>query len=836
MKKALSIFLAVIMLISAVNFTAFISFAETSTDGKYDYSVSGGKATFVKFNNQSDTGSFTVPSKIGNYTVTAIEDFCFSQCSLSAITIPNSVVSIGNVAFEKCANLTSVTFGAGMEKFGTHVFSEVPKLASINVSSSNKYFKSVGGVLYNSDMSVLYAYPVAKADTHFTVPNSVKSVEAYAFDRALNLKTITIGTGLQTISDRAFIGAFNVESITILGAVTTIGNNAFGNIRKLTSINIPDTVSYIGKEAFQDNLSLKSIIIPPSVEYIGVDAFERLDTEESESLLVYCYSNSYAVSYCEKYKLDYELIDSVLSSLAITLQPTKTEYCKNSELDISGMVVSAIYSNGISRTVTRYDVSEFDSSTIGKKTLTVSFTDGGITCSANFSVDVVEHKWERIGEVSGSEPTCTEEGLDLYRCSVCGEEKTETAAALGHLYIDDVYIDPGCAEIGYKNVICDRCGEVVEEDVEIPALGHISDSYVKFKEATCTEPGFASGICTRCGEEFDDVIPELGHNMEEYTIEASCTSGGAVLSFCTRCGSAVLKQKIDKKEHSYKGAVKEATCTEPGYTVYVCENCNNTYIGDNAPALGHNYHEEVVAPTCSISGYSYYNCERCNDVYYGMFVEAKDHEYQTTTVNPTSVKMGYTLFECKYCDYSYYGDIKQPTGPTSVIASCSEYVEVGKTIKIKTDLTPSGIVDRVSFSSSNKKIATVSASGVITGKSVGTVKIKCYVSNGKYKTLTVKVKTPSTQISKLTTVAKGRLKVSWSQIGYADGYAVQVATDKNFKKNKVTKYINGKKNTSFTFKTLKSGKKYYVRVYAFKTISGQRSLSVSSKLKTIKVK
>ena len=133
-------------------------------------------------------------------------------------------------------------------------------------------------------------------------------------------------------------------------------------------------------------------------------------------------------------------------------------------------------------------------------------------------------------------------------------------------------------------------------------------------------------------------------------------------------------------------------------------------------------------------------------------------------------------------------------------------------------------------------MATVSANGTVTGKSVGTVKIKCYVSNGKYKTLRVKVKTPSTQIAKLITVAKGRLKVTWSQVNYADGYAVQIATDKNFKKNRVTKYVSGKKNTSYTFKSLKSGTKYYVRICAYKTVSGQKSLSNWSKIKYLKTK
>ena len=198
--------------------------------------------------------------------------------------------------------------------------------------------------------------------------------------------------------------------------------------------------------------------------------------------------------------------------------------------------------------------------------------------------------------------------------------------------------------------------------------------------------------------------------------------------------------------------------------------------------------------------------------------------------------MGYTLYTCKYCGYAYYGNVTQPTGPTSIEATCADYVQVGKTINIKTSLTPSGIVDRVYFLSGNKKIATVSATGVVTGKSVGTVKIKCYLSNGKYKMLTVKVKTPTPTISKLITVAKSRLKINWGQVNYSDGYCIQYSTDKNFKKNRVTKYIAGRKNTSVTYKNLKSGAKYYVRIAAYKTVNGQKSLSMWSKVKAIKVK
>ncbi|MBQ6381254.1 MAG: leucine-rich repeat protein [Clostridia bacterium] len=833
MKKAVSLFLCILMLLSAVNLTAFPAFADTSPDGKYEYYISGGKATLVEYKKKSDTGSFTVPSKIGAYPVTQIEDVCFSQCSLSSVVIPNSVTRVGDIAFEKCSKLTSVTFGSGLKEFGTNVFSETPKLASINVSNSNPYFKSVNGVLYSKDGTVIYSYPVAKTDTSFVVPNSVKSVEHYAFDGAINLKSITVGTGMVAISDLAFIGAFNVETIKILGAVTYIGNNAFGNINKLKTINIPDTVTYIGKEAFQDDKALTSLIIPKSVTYIGVDAFEAT----APNFVAYCYSDSYAVTYCETYNIEYELMDSTLSSVVITAPPAKTEYCLGTSLDSAGLVVSALYSNGITKTLTSgYKLSALDSSSLGTKTITASYTDSGITRSATFTVEVVDHRFEFAGYVPGQEPDCTVGGEALYTCVVCSQERTESVGPLGHKPVDDVWEEPTCTDIGYKDIICDRCGELIDMDVEIPALGHTSDSYTKYTEPTCTEPGEAAGICTRCGEEFDEVLPALGHNYQEREIASSCVAGGAFITYCTRCEEILKARFTPALGHEYKSTVKERTCTQEGYTTNVCSRCGNTYISDRLPAYGHQYDTIVHAATCTVSGYTYYKCARCSDVYYGMFQTAKGHQYTKKVVSPTSVKIGYTKYTCKNCNYAYFGSIKQPTGPTSIEASCSDYVQVGKTIKITTTLTPSGIVDRVYFKCSNPKIATVSAQGVVTGKSVGTVKIKCYLSNGKYKMLTVKVKTPATQISKLITVTKGRLKIIWSQVNYSDGYCIQYSTDKNFKKNRVTKWIAGRKNTSVIYRNLASGRRYYVRVAAYKTVGKQKSYSNWSKVKYITVK
>ncbi len=83
--------------------------------------------------------------------------------------------------------------------------------------------------------------------------------------------------------------------------------------------------------------------------------------------------------------------------------------------------------------------------------------------------------------------------------------------------------------------------------------------------------------------------------------------------------------------------------------------------------------------------------------------------------------------------------------------------------------------------------------------------------------------------------AKKKLKISWKKNAKASGYQIQYSTSKKFKK--ATK-LNIKKvsKTSATIKKLKAGKKYYVRIRAYKTVSGNKKYSAWSAVKSAKVK
>lgn len=206
--------------------------------------------------------------------VSAIGSFAFSGCaSLKSIYIPDSVTSIGRFAFSYCTSLTGINIPDSVTSIGDCSFSDCTSLTNITVASSNKYYTSVDGVLYNIDKTKLINYPVGKNQTSFTIPTSITSIGNYAFSRCASLTNIHIPDSVTSIGDHAFSGCTSLTNIHIPDSVTSIGRFAFSDCTSLTNINIPDSVTSIGDGAFLSCTSLTSINIPNSVTNIGDFAF-----------------------------------------------------------------------------------------------------------------------------------------------------------------------------------------------------------------------------------------------------------------------------------------------------------------------------------------------------------------------------------------------------------------------------------------------------------------------------------------------------------------------------------------------------------------------------------
>lgn len=143
---------------------------------------------------------------------------------------------------------------------------------------------------------------------------------------------------------------------------------------------------------------------------------------------------------------------------------------------------------------------------------------------------------------------------------------------------------------------------------------------------------------------------------------------------------------------------------------------------------------------------------------------------------------------------------------------------------------------KLSYTSSNKKVAVVYSSGRVAVKGVGSAVITIKASENRlYKSTVAKVKVfcaPKDFFSKEVSKVKKtgtKAKLSWKKLAGATGYNVQYATNKTFKKAKNVKVSK----TTATITGLKKGKTYYARINAYAKISGKK---YSNKWYTVKFK
>ena len=144
---------------------------------------------------------------------------------------------------------------------------------------------------------------------------------------------------------------------------------------------------------------------------------------------------------------------------------------------------------------------------------------------------------------------------------------------------------------------------------------------------------------------------------------------------------------------------------------------------------------------------------------------------------------------------------------------------------------------KVSYASSNKKVATVSSNGTVSVKGTGIATITVTASGSNYNTVTKKITikvAPKKQSVKAKT-AKKKLMITWTKDSNATGYQVQIATKKNLKGAK-TYTVKSYKTYKKTISKLKSKKKYYVRVRSYKTVGKTKLYGAYSTVKSYKVK
>ena len=372
-KRIFSIELSLCMVLALMPMTAF---AETTTDGNFEYSVSEetNEVTITKYIGSG--GAVEIPEKIDGKTVTAIGKFAFSYCtSIKSVTIPEGVTSIELDAFGNCTSLESVTIPDSVTSIGAEAFYNCTNLKNV------------------------------------TIPEGVTDIGSFAFYKCKNLKSVIIPKGVTSISMNAFDSCTSLESIMFeeISQLTEIGGEAFDDCTSLERVIIPNGVIKILDSAFADCTSLESVEVPSSVSYTDWGVFYGCTSLESIFL-----PDNLDASDAE--------IPNETSQVRYSLDETKGEITIiKIELGTGKTGVA------IPATICGYPVVAVADNSLLSKISSHTCVGGTATCQTKAICGICKQEYgdyakHTLIKTEAKDATCTEDGNTAYwTCSVCNK-------------------------------------------------------------------------------------------------------------------------------------------------------------------------------------------------------------------------------------------------------------------------------------------------------------------------------------------------------------------------------------------------------------------------------
>ena len=193
-----------------------------------------------------------IPGEIDGHEVVAIGDRAFqNRTDLRTVMIPDSVEKIEFEAFYNCINLKIVDLSSNLTTIGYDVFGNCKSISKIEIPKSLKKFDGTWGRGTNLSYG--------------------------AFGGCSNLKTVNFEAGSAIVCAALFMGCDGIEEIELPDTITEIGDSAFKSCKNLNKVIIPESVTKIDGDAFAECSGLVDIKMHEGINTIGSRAFYKCD-------------------------------------------------------------------------------------------------------------------------------------------------------------------------------------------------------------------------------------------------------------------------------------------------------------------------------------------------------------------------------------------------------------------------------------------------------------------------------------------------------------------------------------------------------------------------------
>ncbi len=205
-----------------------------------------------------------------------------------SITFRNTISKINNNMFRNCHGLKKISIPKSVISIGQGAFFDCTELTEVNITDLTAWCKiEFGSYSSNPTYYAHKLYLNGEEITNLVIPYDVTTIGKHTFNGCSRLKTVTLHNSIAAIGDGAFSGCSTLASvyITDLSKWCKINidgphsnpiyyaNHLYLNGKEIINLVIPDDVTSIGNYAFYGCSELTSVTIPNSVSSIGGSAF-----------------------------------------------------------------------------------------------------------------------------------------------------------------------------------------------------------------------------------------------------------------------------------------------------------------------------------------------------------------------------------------------------------------------------------------------------------------------------------------------------------------------------------------------------------------------------------